>query len=416
MVYVKDLPEINYLVLNPADNIGILVFSGGLRGQALKCLNHSEGMIRLKGQVPKGHKIAIRKIKNNQPIIKSGQIIGIASKNIDAGEHAHVHNIRFSDKISFSVKDLRNPLVLSDSRKDALPNHFNGFLREDGRAGVRNYILVVSTVNCSASVTKEIAAYFKNKDLSKQGIDGVIPITHQSGCALSENGYTYKLLNRALAGYLTHPNVVGSVIMGLGCEMITCESISSVLDSGYKSGKVCREHINIQDAGGTKKSIKLGIQRVEKLLSKLPVFKRRELPVSLLNLALKCGGSDAFSALTANPALGKASDMLVSLGGTAIMGELPECFGGEGILLKRCLRKADENKLKNLFSWWSDYTKRNNVVMNDNISLGNIKGGISTILEKSIGAIAKGGVSPISEVVDYAQRNTRKGLIFMNTP
>jgi altronate dehydratase len=415
MVYLKELPKIDCLVLSPKDNIGILVASGGIRGQDAKCLGRSD-MVRLKSQIPKGHKIALRKIKSKEPIIKSGQIIGIAIRNIDSGEHVHIHNIKFSDKINFSVRYSNSTPILFDNRKKALPNNFKGFLRKDGRAGVRNYILVVSTVNCSAAVTREVAAYFKDIDLSKRGIDGVIPIIHQSGCAQSANGYTYKLLNRVLAGYLNHSNVVGGVIIGLGCEMITKESLFSALGSKYVQIKDCWECMNIQDTGGTKKSIRLGIEKVEKLLSKLPVFKRRELPVSLLSLALKCGGSDAFSAITANPALGKASDILVSFGGTAIIGELPECFGGENILLKRCLRKADKEKLRQFFSWWRDYTKKNSVIMNDNISLGNIRGGISTILEKSLGAIAKCGSSSINEVVDYAQRNIRKGLVFMNTP
>jgi len=413
---LKKLTGIKCLILAPQDNLGIFIVSGGRSGQRVECLGQLKGAFRLKMPIPKGHKAAVRKIIKNEPILKGGQIIGIAKRNILAGEHVHVHNVKFSDRINFSTKyPAKLQTILNDPKKD-LPVSFQGYLRADGRAGVRNYIAVASTVNCSATVVKEVVNYFKHKNLSKLGLDGVVPITHQSGCAQSANGYGYKLLNRSLAGFLDHPNVVGSVIIGLGCEMVTRESLTCVLGDKYGLVKKRQECLNIQEAGGTKKSIKLGIEKVENLLSRLPVFKRTELPVSLLSLALKCGGSDAFSAITANPALGRASDILISLGATAVIGELPECYGGEKILLQRCLRKDDQRRLKQFFAWWNDYTKKNNVSMNDNISLGNIRGGISTILEKSLGAIAKCGFSPISEVVDYAQQNKRKGLIFMNTP
>ena len=408
------LPKIQCLILNPKDNVGILVTSSGRRGQIAE--SSCSCTVRLKGHIPKGHKVAIKKIKNKEPILKSGQIIGIARRNIEFGEHVHLHNIKFLDKVTFAARHWNKEMIKLYDQNNMFPGSFMGFLRRDGRAGVRNYIVVASTVNCSATVAKEVAHYFKNKNLSQYGIDAIVPITHVSGCAQSLKGYTYKLLNRSIAGWLNHPNVVGGVIIGLGCEMVTLESLASGLSKKYGFSKNYQECINIQEAGGVRKSIKLGINRVERLLSKLSDFRRTELPVSLLTVALKCGGSDVFSSITANPALGVVSDILVSLGGTTVMGEVPECYGAKNLLLARCLRKIDRKRLNEIFSWWDYYAKKNNVNMNDNISLGNIRGGISTILEKSLGAIAKGGTSAISEVVDYAQRVRRKGFVFMNTP
>jgi altronate dehydratase len=407
------LAAINCIVFNPEDNVGVLVSSGGEPNQIVQISGPSAPFIKLKSSVPKGHKIAIREIKPNEEIIKFGQVIGISNKTILPGEHVHVHNISSANVVDFSAKYPPKKILI---RKEDFSNTFRGFLRSDGRAGVRNYILVASTVNCSATVAKKIANYFKSVDLSKQGIDGIVPITHLGGCAQAIGSYAQTILNRTITGWLDHPNVVGAVVVGLGCETSSLESILKNSGTANKLSKNFLESFNIQDAGGTKKSISLGIDKVQRILSRLPVFQRTELPVSLLTVALNCGGSDAYSALTANPALGMAGDVLVHYGGTVVLAEIPECYGAEKLLIQRCASEEDRDKLAKIFSWWVEYARKNNVTMNDNLSSGNIAGGISTILEKSLGAVAKSGDSPVNQVVDYAEHITKKGVIIMNTP
>lgn len=382
----------NYLVLNERDNVGVLTKP-------------------LKG-IPAGHKIAVRDIKADSPVIKFGQPIGISKRAISAGEHVHVHNIKFSNAISFDPKNFKKSKALPGK---TLPSYFMGYPRRDGRAGTRNYIAVISTVNCSASVVKKVAGYFDGKKLPK-GIDGVVPVTHGSGCAQDLEGRSNRMLNRTLAGWLDHPNVVGAVVIGLGCEDVTIESLYASLPKKSRVDKKFIDSFNIQDAGGTQRSVRTGIDKVKKLISKLPNYKRTRLPVSLLVVGLNCGGSDSFSAFTANPALGIAGDLLSARGGAIVLGETPECFGAEKYLAGRCINAQDKIKLHKIFKWWAEYGKKHGVSMNSNLSPGNILGGISTILEKSLGAIAKAGSSPISQVLEYAERISSRGLIFMDTP
>jgi len=410
------LPAVKCLILNKEDNVGTLVTSDGEKNQIVEKSELLNYNINLKTAIPKGHKIAIKIINCNEPIIKYGQIIGISKKTIMPGEHVHIHNVQFSDKVHFSKNDLFEHTIESTKNKSITPTTFKGFLRKDGRAGIRNYLVVVSTVNCSASVVKEIASYFQNKDLSTYGIDGVVPIVHMSGCAQSIGGYNNQILNRTIMGWLDHPNVVGGLLIGLGCEVVTFDSLKKSLHLKSGFDDTFFDVLSIQDIGGSRKTIKCGIERIEFILSNLPKFQRTELSISKLTVALNCGGSDAFSGITANPALGVAGDILVSSGGSIVLGEVPECFGAKEQLMQRCVNQDDRNKLDNIFLWWDKYAEKNDANMNDNISLGNISGGISTILEKSLGAIAKGGSTPITQVVDYAERITHSGLVFMNTP
>ena len=396
-------------LLHSEDNVCILTTAEAKKGQDVG----TSGPIKAKEDIPLLHKMAVRKINRNEAVIKFSQVIGISKKNILPGEHVHVHNVKFSKDIRFSEKEFKK--TSQPGGKDTLPVSFKGYLRDDGQAGTRNYITVVATVNCSATVVKEVTAHFKKKNLSKYNIDGIVPVVHMSGCAQSK-GYGYSLLNRTLAGWLDHPNVVGSVIIGLGCEMVTTSSILQSPAQKKKFGKRNLEYLSIQECGGTAKAVKQGIKKVEAVLAKMPKFKRVDLPVSLLKVALKCGGSDALSSITANPALGLASDILVSHGGSVVLGEIPECYGAESYLQGRCRSNEDKKKIRDIFSWWDDYAAKNKVTMNDNMSPGNIAGGISTILEKSLGAIAKGGTTPVNQVVDYAEPVTKKGLAIMNTP
>lgn len=404
------------LVLKSNDNVGILVDSPGRAGDTARTFGASGGDVLVEDAIPKGHKMAVRRIRANEPIIKFGQTIGVSTKNIRPGEHVHVHNVGFSDEIGSFRKQPGKSRVDFSKAYGPLPSSFRGYLREDGRAGTRNYVVVASTVNCSAVVARAVARHFRETDLSEFNVDGIVPITHASGCAQKTGGASDGLLNKTIAGWLYHPNVVGAVVIGLGCEDVTVKTIASSLGPGSKAHRPLLESLNIQDAGGTAKAVDSGIEKVEKVLAGLPARKRAELPASLLTVALNCGGSDAFSAITANPALGIACDVLASHGGTIVLGETPECFGAENLLAGRCASKNDRKELRRIFADWRKLAQRHDVSINDNLASGNVAGGISTILEKSWGALSKGGSTAIKQVLRYADRIGKRGLIFMDTP
>ncbi|MCX5706417.1 MAG: altronate dehydratase family protein [Candidatus Omnitrophica bacterium] len=403
------------LVLETNDNVGMLVDTSGRVGNVAKTFGSLKTKIILRNSIFQGHKMAIKDIKANEPVIKYGQIIGISRVNIRAGEHVHIHNMLFSNKIAFSKE-------IGRTRKSALKgikllsSNFQGYLRSDKMAGTRNYILVVSSVNCSATVVKEVARYFEDKSFLRKDIDGVIPVVHSQGCAQTIGGQSYNLLLRTLTGWISHPNVVGAIIIGLGCEGMTNETILNEIQPYIKRKGTIIRSFNIQDIGGTGRAIEAGIKKVKDVISSLPNFKRKNLPVSLLTVALNCGGSDAYSGITANPSLGIASDILSSKGGTIVLGETPECFGAERSLIERCRLKRDKEKIRRTFYNWADIAKCYKISMNNNLAPGNIKGGISTILEKSLGAIVKGGSGKINQVLNYSGKITERGLVFMDTP
>ena len=401
--YQGNIPGI---LLSPGDNIALATTSSGKRGQML-CVSGKD-KVKLLQFVPLGHKIAILKIKAGQAVLKCGQIIGVASHDIAAGKHVHNHNIVFTSMPAGTDKCLpQGSIDLS-----GLPETFQGYLRKDGRAGTRNYVVVVSTVNCSAGVVRAVAREFEGLHFRKDMVR-VVPVVHSGGCAQSANGYPIEILNRALAGWINHPNVVGAVVIGLGCELVRLETI---FPSVKERPNIPISFFDIQKSGGVAESIQKGIVLTKRIISSLSPMKRKELPLSFLTLAAKCGGSDAFSVITANPALGAASDLLISAGGTAAMGEIPECWGARENLLNRCRLRSDRERLRKIYSWWEHYSGKHGVSINDNISPGNIEGGISTILEKSVGAAVKGGSSCITQVADFAERISRKGLVVMNTP
>lgn len=404
------------LILYPSDNVGILI-NGGIAGSFVIIPGTEKRKVLLKENIPSGHKMAVVDLISGTPIIKSGQTIGLCSRNISAGEHVHLHNIKTLDESFFSDNIIKCSPP-DESQLNTLPDRFPAYVRPDGRAGIRNYILVISSSNCAASVVKKTVQYFSNSDFSSKGIDGVVPVTYGGGCALSKEGNTYEVFSRTLLGWLDHPNVVGALIIGLGCEVITEKG----LEESYKALRNNAEYsipvvsFTIQQAGGSRQAIEKGISEVNHLVESLPVFKRSVISVSSLILGLNCGGSDSLSGVTANPALGRAGDYLVSKGGTIVLAEYPECHGAEKLLIKRCTRKGDKKVMQDIIQWWKDYAAKNKVSFDDNLSAGNKEGGISTILEKSMGAVAKGGTSPVSQVVRYAERISSKGLVFMDTP
>ena len=360
--------------------------------------------------IPAGHKVAARDIPANAPVRRYNQVIGFATRDIRAGEHVHLHNLAMRDferDYAFCA-DLR-----ADSRPDAALT-FNGIVRPDGRVATRNYIGVISSVNCSATVCRQIADAFRGDALSAYpNVDGVVSITHKAGCGMASQGEAIDLLRRVTAGYLRHPNFAAVLFIGLGCES---NQVSALLgaESLVESDRL--RAMTIQETGGTRSTIQRGIELVRELLPAANAVQREPVPVSHITVGLQCGGSDGYSGITANPALGAAMDLLVAHGGTAILSETPEIYGAEHLLTRRAVSREVGEKLVGRIRWWEGYTSRLGGEMNNNPSPGNKAGGLTTILEKSLGAVAKAGTSNLADVFEYAQPVTSHGLVFMDTP
>jgi altronate hydrolase len=363
--------------------------------------------------IPRGHKVALGAIAVGGPVLKLGQVIGLASQPILPGQHVHTHNLRYvPSAASHNIGSRRQ--VLADLPA-ADTSTFMGILRADGQAATRNYIGVLPTVNCSATVARLIADQFRGPQALANfaNVDGVVALTHKSGCTGGGSSEGIELLRRTLRGYLRHPNFAAVLLVGLGCED---NQISSLLQHDGLAPSERLHTIVIQDVGGTIAAVRSGVEYIASLLPRANQVSRQPLPVSHLKLGLQCGGSDGFSALTANPALGVASDMLVSQGGTSILSETPEIYGAENILLERAANDEAGRKLLELLQWWEAYTAQNQATLDSNPSPGNKAGGITTILEKSLGAVAKGGRSDLVAVYHYAEHIPQTGFVFMDSP
>lgn len=360
--------------------------------------------------VPAGHKIATRELKEGAPVRRYNQIIGFATKPIRVGEHVHVHNMAMG---SFE-RDYAFGADYKPTEFVAEPATFQGFVRADGRVATRNYIGLISTVNCSAHVTRMIAKHFTEDVLAEfPNVGGVVPIVHGTGCGMGSTGEPVEVLRRVLAGYATHPNFHSSLMIGLGCE---ANQINDLLAAQGLKRSDQLQAFTIQETGGTGKTVREGIARVKALLSEVNKATRSTVPASHLTLGLQCGGSDGYSGISANPALGAAVDLLVKHGGSAILSETPEIYGAEHLLTRRAASRDIGEKLVERIKWWEDYTEKLGGEMNNNPSPGNKAGGLTTILEKSLGAVAKGGTTALMGVYKYAERVTAKGFVFMDTP
>ena len=358
--------------------------------------------------IPFAHKIALSKINKSNFIYKYGQIIGIASRDILPGEHVHTHNLEFSEfKRNFEIKNNQKR-----ESKDLNSFFFDGFKRNNGRSGTRNYIGLLSTVNCSATVVKKIADVINNNSQLKQyeNIDGAVCLKHSSGCGMNASGHGMKIFNQTIEGFKHHPNFVKVFVIGLGCE---CAQISLYQDKDHDDSIV---YMNIQDEGGTKKIINNVSSQIIEMLPELNKEKRVKIPISELTVGLQCGGSDAYSGITANPALGYASDLIIKHGGSTILSETPEIYGAEHLLIERASNSDLVNKLQKQIEWWKHYTFINDGSLDNNPSPGNKKGGLTTILEKSLGAVAKSGTSIMEDVLHYAEPLKKKGFNYMDSP
>lgn len=360
--------------------------------------------------IPSGHKIATAAIAKGDPVRKYAQLIGYAATNIKAGDHVHTQNVEFRNTdmaYEFST-DLR-PVVLATTQ-----DTFMGFRRENGRVGTRNYIAIVTSVNCSATAARMIADHFTPDVLSQfPNVDGVAAFVHGTGCGMADNGDGFEALQRVMWGYAKHPNHAGVLMLGLGCEM---NQIDWLLEAYGLKHSPTFQTMNIQKVAGLRRTIEMGIAKVTAMLPIADKATRTECPASELMVALQCGGSDAWSGVTANPALGYACDLLTAQGATGVLAETPEIYGAEHLLTRRAVDQATGDKLISLIKWWEDYTTRNKGSMDNNPSPGNKQGGLTTILEKSLGAAAKGGTSPLTGVYKYAEPVTTRGFTFMDSP
>ncbi|WP_186183178.1 UxaA family hydrolase [Burkholderia gladioli] len=362
-------------------------------------------------EIPPAHKIACRDVAQGAPVRRYGQIIGFATQAIRAGEHVHVHNLsigEFNRDYAFG-EDLR-PVSPA-----AAPLDFQGFRRADGRVATRNYIGVISTVNCSATVTKLVSQHFAAPGVldAYPNVDGIVPITHSFGCCIDHHGEGIQQLRRTIGGYVRHPNFAGVVIIGLGCEANQMGAM--FVAEGVEPGPLLVPLV-MQEEGGTQKTVDAAIRAVEAMLPLANQARREPLPVSHLSVALQCGGSDGYSGITANPALGAAVDLLVSHGGTAILTETPEIYGAEHLLTRRAVSREVGEKIVERIRWWESYAEREKGSIDNNPTPGNKAGGLTTILEKSLGAVAKSGSSPLMGVYRYAEPIDTNGLVFMDAP
>jgi altronate hydrolase len=394
--------------IHPADNVVIA------RRQLLGGTVLAEEGITVAGLVPPGHKIATQAIAAGQPVRRYNQIIGTATQAIAAGQHVHVHNLAYSD----FARQHEPGAAVTPTAYATEPATFDGIVREDGRVATRNYIGVLTSVNCSATAARAIADQFR-RDIHPEAlaafphVDGIVALTHGMGCATDSEGEELEVLRRTLGGYARHPNFAAVLVVGLGCETNQIQGL--VAQEGLQEGADLVT-FSIQDTGGTAKTVARGVELIKSMLPRANRVKRQPVPASHITVGLQCGGSDGYSGISANPALGAAVDRLVRHGGTAILSETPEIYGGEHLLTRRAVSGEVADKLLRRIAWWEQYTARNGMKMDNNPSAGNKAGGLTTILEKSLGAIAKSGTTNLVDVYGFAERVSAKGFVYMDTP
>ncbi len=368
--------------------------------------------VRTTGLVPRGHKIATAPIAKGEVVRKYAQAIGYAANDIAPGDHVHTHNVEFRNvEASYEfATDLRPVASVPEDDRDT----FMGYRRANGRVGTRNHIAIITSVNCSATAARQIAQAFGPEELADfPNVDGVTAFVHGTGCGIGGDGEGFEALQRVMWGYARHPNHAGVLMVGLGCEM---NQIDWLLEAyGIETGPLFHA-MNIQDVAGLARTVEVGVEKVRAMLPHANAAVREPCPASKLAVALQCGGSDAWSGITANPALGHACDRLVAQGGTGVLAETPEIYGAEHLLTRRAVDEATGRKLIDLVRWWEDYTARNRGTMDNNPTPGNKKGGLTTILEKSLGAAAKGGTTPLTGVYRYGEPIAKPGFAFMDSP
>jgi altronate hydrolase len=371
-------------------------------------------VVTLRDDVPAGHKVALANVAAGGQVRKYGQVIGVATRPIQVGEHVHTHNLAFAD---FGRDYAFGQDLEAAGRPPVGPTAtFKGIVRADGQVATRNYIGILTSVNCSATVARMVAAQFSEGSELLAGypnVDGVVALTHGSGCGMAGAGEGFELLSRTLSGYARHPNFAALLVIGLGCEVNQVRALTEGFDLAQSTPLL---PMTIQDMGGTRATVREATARIRDLAGEVNNVTRTDVPARELVLGLECGGSDAYSGISANPALGVAADLLVAQGGTAVLGETPEIYGAEHLLTRRAVSREVGERLVDRVHWWESYVKSCGASLDNNPSPGNKEGGLTTILEKSLGAVAKGGSSPLAAVYEYAEQVTSKGFVFMDTP
>ncbi len=367
--------------------------------------------------VPMGHKVAVNAVASGQPVRKYGQIIGVATGDIRRGQWVHCHNLAIGD----FDRDAAAAECIPPSPPPITGRTFEGYRRANGKSGTRNYIAVISTVNCSASVARYVARHFDEASLAAYAhVDGVVAFTHQGGCGMQYGGHAHEMLNRVLAGIAAHPNIGAYLLIGLGCEQATIEALFDahplVQIGGASQASASVPVFTMQEQGGTRKTVAAGIRAVEQMLPAVNAAIREPIPASEIILATECGGSDGNSGITANPAVGLAADMLVACGATVILSETSEIYGAEHLLTRRARNAQVAQKLLDRLEWWKQYVGMFGAQLDNNPSVGNKAGGLTTIAEKSLGAVAKAGSTALENVYQYAESVRTKGLVVMDTP
>jgi len=404
---LPDAPD-RIIQLHPADPIAIAVQDVST-GSTLRAPDG--GHLVAAEHIPAGHKIALRDLAPGETVLRYGCRIGQASQPIAAGGWVHTHNLEVGSIGRDYTCRVAPPLIPAPSGRT-----FRGYRRPDGRAGTRNYLAVISSVHCVGHAASRIARHFTPDRLSGfDNIDGVIPIIHHSGCSLPPHGLGQRHLTRTLANLAVNPNIGGALFVGLGCETTQADECAALI-SEIPLVATSVPWLTVQGEGGFQRAVEAGIAAVERLLPQVNACRRSAQPLAGLTLALECGGSDGWSGVTANPLVGRVADALVREGGTAVLSETPEIFGAEALLLERVASPLVGDALIARFNWWLDHAARMGFSLDNNPTPGNKQGGLTTIFEKSLGAAAKGGSTPLNAVYEYSERIDRRGFVFMDTP
>ena len=405
----RNIPANPWIRLHPRDNVVV----ARVHIPAGAALEFDGTTLKTVQAIAPGHKMAIRAIAKGETVYKYGEEIGRAGTNLSPGAWVHTHNLLFD----INERQYEFGTATSELNDLALPARrtFQGYPRADGRAGTRNYVAIIGASHCAAYATERIAEAFRDVDFEGTGVDGVVALPHEHGCGQGQ-GADLRLLQQTLEGLADHPNVGAALVVGLGCEVNQVGYY--VRPEGVQRGEVIRKGLTLQESGGTRRVVEDGTKAVRELIEAAGRAERQPCPVSQIAISLECGGSDAFSGITANPGVGYCSDLVVKQGGTACLGETTEIWGAEHLLTRRSASPAVGQRLLDMLDWYFDYVTRfkDAVTFNSNPSPGNMAGGITNIAEKSLGAVAKGGRSTLAAVYDYAERITEKGFVFMNSP
>lgn len=399
--------ENKLFVLNPKDNVGVAV-STLAAGEQIQ-----QPPLSIVGPVPQGHKVALCRIESGEAVFKYGQLIGHSTQAVAAGEHVHLHNLgmaEHTDDYAYG-RDAKPTEYVAENLRDT----FMGFRRGDGKVGTRNFVGILSSVNCSATVAKQVVAEAARRGLLEKfpNVDGLVAITHGVGCCISAKNEGFAMLQRTFWGHVRHPNFGSVLLVGLGCET---NQIPAMIETFGKPAERIH-YATIQHLGGTRKTIEHCLERLEnEVLPAANRAQREPVSVSALNVALQCGGSDGYSGITANPALGLAVDRLIRQGGSAILAETPEIYGAEHLLTRRAETVAEGEALIERIRWWEDYAAKLDGEINNNPTPGNKAGGLTTILEKSLGAVCKAGSTNLVSFLPYSQPPAKPGLHFMDSP